>query len=117
MSPSGDLVNLLRLVVIGGHRLLQVDRHLGDRAGERERYRVGLGDGCTFIRAHVGAFVRRERATLGAVVQPMRARRTLQQHPQQLLEDLSGRHHRQHQGSQRDQGGQGHLDDRVPLEG
>src|SRR6266496_4204429 len=49
-----------------GQRPFQ-DGHLADLAGELERDLVGFSDGCALVRAHVGAFVRREGAALGPV--------------------------------------------------
>src|SRR6266496_1352998 len=64
---DGHLARLLRLLAIGGFHVLQLDGHLADLAGELERDLVGFSDGCALVRAHVGAFVRREGAALGPV--------------------------------------------------
>ena len=64
---GGYRADLVLLRLVRGLHLLQVDGDLVDLAGELERHLVSLGDRRALIRAHVGAFVRREHSSTGFV--------------------------------------------------
>src|SRR5262245_32017660 len=59
LLQPGDLVRVLRLLLIGGLDVLQLDRDAGDLAGELERRLVGFRDGRSLVGADIGALVGR----------------------------------------------------------
>src|SRR5213594_4053355 len=72
LLERGDPASPLRLVVLGGLHVLQLDRHRSDLAGKLERDLVRFGHRRAFVDTDVGALVGREHATLGALDPPRR---------------------------------------------